>query len=124
MEIIRASAMGMCFGVRDALRVADAVAEPALVTIHGELVHNEEVLADLERRGFSATPESARSAIPEGPAVLITAHGISDRERRRLREAGKALIDTTCPLVRLVHEAARRFEREGDFVVVIGRRGH
>lgn len=124
MKVIRATAMGMCFGVRDALRVVEDVAEPETVTIHGELVHNEEVNAGLARRGFCATPERNRGAIPATPSVLITAHGVSDRERTRLASAGKRLIDTTCPLVRLVHQTAQRLQDEGYFVVVIGRRGH
>jgi len=41
MKVIRAEVLGLCFGVRDALRALDAVAEPAQVTIHGELVHND-----------------------------------------------------------------------------------
>ena len=39
--------------------------------------------------------------------MLITAHGISDRRRRRLERAGTHLIDTTCPLVARVHQAAQ-----------------
>jgi 4-hydroxy-3-methylbut-2-enyl diphosphate reductase len=124
MEVIRAEAMGMCFGVRDALKLAGRVAEPDGVTIYGELVHNEEVTSDLARRGFRSTPESARGAIPESPTVLITAHGISHRERDRLATAGTRLLDTTCPLVRHVHEAAVGLARAGYFVVVLGRRGH
>jgi 4-hydroxy-3-methylbut-2-enyl diphosphate reductase len=62
--------------------------------------------------------------LPSAPVVLITAHGVSDRERDRLRESGKHLIDTTCPLVRRAHDTARKRHDEGYFVVVIGRRGH
>lgn len=123
MQILRADEMGMCFGVRDALAVIDRVAEPAAVTIHGELVHNADVLAELDRRGFHRSPEATRP-VPATPAVLITAHGISDRERERLRAADKQLIDTTCPLVRRAHDAAQALQREGRRVIVIGRRGH
>jgi len=124
MRVIRASALGMCFGVRDALRVVERVESPGRVSIHGELVHNEEVISDLALRGFRSVPESERGSIPESPEVLITAHGVSDRERRRLLEAGKTLVDTTCPLVRHVHETAVSLHREGYFVVIIGKRGH
>jgi 4-hydroxy-3-methylbut-2-enyl diphosphate reductase len=124
MEVIRASAMGMCFGVRDALRVAERIERPSDVTIHGELVHNPQVLVELETRGFHSLPEDEREVMPETASVLVTAHGISERERRRLTAAGKRLIDTTCPLVRRVHEAAQRLEREGFHVLVIGRPGH
>lgn len=124
MRVIRADAMGLCFGVRDALEAIDAIPDPGRVTIYGELVHNEAVLVQLETRGFRRTPELERAQPPETPNVLITAHGISDRERRRLEGAGKALIDTTCPLVRRVHLAAQLLASKGYHVLVIGRPGH
>jgi 4-hydroxy-3-methylbut-2-en-1-yl diphosphate reductase len=124
MKVIRAEVMGMCFGVRDALKAIDAVAEPGVVTIHGQLVHNEAVLSRLDARGFAMNDESAREAIPATPVVLITAHGVSDRERRRLQDAGKRLVDTTCPLVTRVHQAALSLKAEGYHVLVIGRPGH
>jgi len=124
MNVIRAEVMGMCFGVRDALQVIDGVGVPGDVTIHGELVHNEQVLSRLEGAGFAMTREADRGAVPATPEVLITAHGVSDRERARLAAAGKRLIDTTCPLVTRAHQAAQRLQAEGRFVVVVGRRGH
>jgi 4-hydroxy-3-methylbut-2-enyl diphosphate reductase len=125
MRVIRAEVMGLCFGVRDALEVVDAIDEPATVTIHGQLVHNEVVQGWLAARGFAMRDEVQRATSrPETPVVLITAHGISDRDRARLEDDGKRLIDTTCPLVRRVHQAARGLEAEGYHVLVIGRKGH
>jgi 4-hydroxy-3-methylbut-2-enyl diphosphate reductase len=123
MRILRADELGMCFGVRDALSALDGERDPAAVTIHGELVHNPEVLALLDRRGFRRSPETAR-AVPDTPAVMVTAHGISDRERARLRDAGKRIVDTTCPLVQKAHDAARALAAEGRRLVVIGKRDH
>ncbi len=124
MRVIRATAMGMCFGVRDALAAMEQIGDPYGVTVHGELVHNEEVLRDLRRRGFSMNPEAGRCALPVTERVVITAHGVSERERQHLVDAGKDLIDTTCPLVRRVHQAAQELARAGRFVVVIGRPDH
>jgi 4-hydroxy-3-methylbut-2-en-1-yl diphosphate reductase len=125
MRVIRADVLGMCFGVRDSLAMIDQIAEPGAITIHGELVHNELVQLQLKARGFAMRSEEARKeALPETRAVLITAHGISDRERNRLRAAGKEILDTTCPLVKRVHQASASLEAEGYFVLVIGRRGH
>jgi 4-hydroxy-3-methylbut-2-enyl diphosphate reductase len=124
MQVIRAAAMGMCFGVRDALQVVRGVETPANVTIHGELVHNGEVIRELDERGFHRTPETRRAALPMTDDVLITAHGLSNREKARLRDAGKHLIDTTCPLVEVVHEAAQKLQAEGYFVLVLGKRSH
>src|SRR4051812_31093737 len=112
MRVIRAAAMGMCFGVRDALAAMDRVADPAGVTVHGELVHNEEVTRRLRDRGFVLTGEGGRSSLPVTERVVVTAHGISERERTQLTDAGKELIDTTCPLVRRVHDAAQALQRD------------
>jgi 4-hydroxy-3-methylbut-2-enyl diphosphate reductase len=114
----------MCFGVRDALEVLVTIEQPGEVTIHGELVHNEAVLVQLDARGFPRVGEANRSAVPATPSVLITAHGVSDAERARLERAGKHLIDTTCPLVARVHRAARGLQEQGYHVLVVGRPGH
>src|SRR4051812_3187705 len=104
MRVIRSDVMGMCFGVRDALKILEGIEDPSAVTIHGELVHNEVVLHQLDARGFRQVGERGRErASMETPTVLVTAHGISDTERSRLEAAGKTLVDTTCPLVTRAH---------------------
>jgi 4-hydroxy-3-methylbut-2-enyl diphosphate reductase len=123
MQILRADELGMCFGVRDALAVLDRISAPANVTIHGELVHNPEVLQLLDRRGFQRSSEATRG-VPATPVVMVTAHGVSERERARLAAAGKRIVDTTCPLVKKAHDAARQLVAEGRRLVVIGKRDH
>jgi 4-hydroxy-3-methylbut-2-enyl diphosphate reductase len=124
MQIIKADVLGMCFGVRDALQILAEVPDPHRVTIHGELVHNEAVLTQLGERGFQMVQETARRPLPLTDTVLITAHGVSNRERQRLVAAGKHLVDTTCPLVQRAHDAAQKLKRQGYHVLVIGKRGH
>ena len=124
MKVVRADVMGLCFGVRDALKVIDAVVTPTLVTIHGQLVHNEVVLSDLASRGFAMNGEDERTAVPATPVVLITAHGVSDRHRERLAAGGKTVVDTTCPLVKQLHQSARSLEEAGYHVLVVGLRRH
>jgi 4-hydroxy-3-methylbut-2-enyl diphosphate reductase len=126
MRVIRAKVMGMCFGVRDALAVIDEIDDPRGVTIHGQLVHNEVVLNDLKARGFAMRGEAERASSmkPRTDRVLITAHGISERERFKLESAGVNVMDTTCPLVKRVHQAAQSLEPQGYHVLLIGRKGH
>ena len=124
MKIITATASGMCFGVRDALNALQSIDEPGSFAIYGELVHNDVVLVQLETRGFHQIAETRRAELPSEPNVVITAHGISDRRRQELLAAGKRLVDTTCPLVTRVHQAATVWSRRGAMVVVIGRPDH
>ena len=124
MRVIRSDVMGMCFGVRDALAVIDAIDEPSKVTIHGELVHNEVVLHQLNTMGFRRSQGLGRDPASDASTVLITAHGVSDTERARLSAMGKDVIDATCPLVARAHRAARALHDQGYHVVVIGKPGH
>jgi 4-hydroxy-3-methylbut-2-enyl diphosphate reductase len=82
------------------------------------------VQSELAERGFAAVPEEGREGALATTDVLVTAHGISDRERRALHDRGHRLVDTTCPLVRHAHGEARRLAAEGRHVIVLGRRGH
>jgi 4-hydroxy-3-methylbut-2-enyl diphosphate reductase len=124
MQVVVADALGFCFGVRDAIALAEETADPSSVTIHGDLVHNPLVLHRLDGLGFRRASERERAELPATPLVMITAHGVSDVERRRLEQAGKQIIDTTCPLVRRVHRAAQALAAEGRYVLVIGKPGH
>ncbi len=124
MQILSATAMGWCFGVRDALAAAVAVPNPEQVTIYGELVHNEQVLHQLRDSGLQQVAETDRHRLPTTPTVLITAHGVSDQTRLRFTAAGLNVVDTTCPLVRRVHAAARQLASEARHLVIIGQPGH
>jgi 4-hydroxy-3-methylbut-2-enyl diphosphate reductase len=76
MKILRAEHLGMCFGVRDAIALALKTAEREPLTVLGDLVHNETVLAELRQRGirFEQQAASVHTA-----AVMVTAHGASER---------------------------------------------
>ena len=124
MKVIRAQAMGMCFGVKDALSTVMMMDYPERATVYGQLVHNGEVLKRIKARGFSTLEESDRTPAVSTPNVVITAHGLSDKERRTLEASGKTLIDTTCPLVSRVHQIARDLHEQGYFVIVAGRKDH
>jgi 4-hydroxy-3-methylbut-2-enyl diphosphate reductase len=111
----------MCFGVRDAIALAlkQSAAEP--LTVLGELVHNETVLAGLRARGI----QIARSAQEVGTrTVMITAHGASQLAIERARTRGLNVLEGTCPLVRAAHHAVARLVREGYHPAIIGQRDH
>lgn len=111
----------MCFGVRDAIDLARRKAERAPLTILGDLVHNETVMADLRARGVRV--ESRLEEI-RTPAVMITAHGASQKAIQRARADGFAVTEATCPLVRYAHRSMANLVAEGCYPVVIGQRNH
>ena len=113
MRVIRAEVMGMCFGVAMPWRSSSGSAIPGGPDPRSARAQRGGA-DDLRARGFAmrARPEpNRRAAAPTPKRVLITAHGISERERRRLETAGKGLIDATCPLVARVHQAAQSLQR-------------
>jgi 4-hydroxy-3-methylbut-2-en-1-yl diphosphate reductase len=113
--------MGMCFGVRRAIVRALAAAERQPLTILGELVHNDTVLADLRARGIRtcAWPGDIDTA-----TVMITAHGASERRLAQLRARGLRVLNATCPLVRVAHRAVATLAACGCHPVIVGQPGH
>ncbi len=120
-ELLRASHRGMCFGVRDAIGLAleQAAAEP--LTVLGDLVHNESVLAHLRERGIRIEQQVADVATPP---VMVTAHGASQRAIHRAQDRRLRVLEATCPLVRFAHRAVARLVCEGFHPVIIGKRDH
>src|SRR2546422_3814311 len=121
MKIIRAEHLGMCFGVRDAIALALQQAETQPLTILGDLVHNETVLAALQERGIRLQHDPATVATP---TVMITAHGASERMMERVRARGLNVTEATCPLVHFAHRAVSKFVEEGYYPVIVGKRDH
>ena len=121
MKIIRAEHLGMCFGVRDAIALALKHSESGPITILGDLVHNETVLADLRDRGVQIENEARRVGTR---TVMVTAHGASIRRINAARELGLNVLLAACPLVQVAHRAVKQLAREGYHPVIIGMRGH
>jgi 4-hydroxy-3-methylbut-2-enyl diphosphate reductase len=121
MKILRAEHLGMCFGVRDAIALANQEASARPLTILGDLVHNDSVLAALRARGIAVEQHAARV---KTATVMVTAHGASDRARTQIRSLGLSVLDATCPLVQVAHRAVLKLAREGYHPVIVGKRDH
>jgi 4-hydroxy-3-methylbut-2-enyl diphosphate reductase len=111
----------MCFGVRDAVALALGQAETAPLTILGDLVHNDAVLSALRDKGIATVHDPAQV---KTRAVMITAHGASERMIAGTRALGLEVVEATCPLVKVAHRAILALVRNGYHPVVIGKRGH
>lgn len=121
MQVLRARHMGMCFGVQRAIVRAHAAAEREPLTILGDLVHNETVLAGLRARGIRTC---ANAEDIDTSTVMITAHGASEARLGQLRDRGLRVLNATCPLVRAAHRAIAVLVASGCHPVIVGQAGH
>jgi 4-hydroxy-3-methylbut-2-enyl diphosphate reductase len=123
-RILLAAPRSFCAGVERAIEIVElALAQRgAPVYVRKQIVHNEHVVADLERRGAIFVDEL--DEIPTGATTVFSAHGVSPAVRAEAAERGLDVIDATCPLVSKVHAEARRFAEGGNTVLLIGHDGH
>ena len=121
MRILKATHLGMCFGVRDAITLALEHADAGPLTILGDLVHNPTVQSSLRAKGIAIAQDAAQVMTQ---TVMVTAHGTSERSLARTRALGLTVVEATCPLVHVAHRAVTALARDGYYVVIVGQRDH
>lgn len=123
MKIIVAKDAGYCFGVRDAVNLAYKTArEAGEVYMLGHIVHNENVVKDLEQAGASVV--DSLDEVLDGKPILFRAHGTEPHIWEAAQKNNMNIIDATCPLVTEIHEEVRKLEEEGRQIIIIGDHGH
>lgn len=122
MEIIRAEVLGICFGVRRAIELAEAaLAGDTMVNTLGPLVHNPQETARLAEAGIQAveTPDAIESG-----TVVIRAHGARPEAFVQLRQRELHIVDATCPFVKKSQRIAQEVTRDGYTLVIVGHPDH
>jgi 4-hydroxy-3-methylbut-2-en-1-yl diphosphate reductase len=123
MKIILAKSAGYCFGVRDAVNAAyDVSKQHGEVYMLGDIVHNENVVEDLEKKGVKVVENLEE--IPEDKPVLFRAHGTSKDVWKKAEDKKMNIIDATCPLVHDIHREVKELHAEGRKIIIIGDHGH
>jgi 4-hydroxy-3-methylbut-2-enyl diphosphate reductase len=124
MIVKRAETLGVCKGVRRALKVVERALEQkhdgGLYTI-GPLIHNPRVVEDFRLRGVEVADDISK--IREG-TVIVSAHGIGPEGKNQCRRAGIRMIDATCPDVRRVQKLVADRSARGVHVLIVGDAGH
>jgi len=122
--VLLASPRGYCAGVDRAVLTVERALERygAPVYVRKQIVHNSHVVRRLEGLGAIFVEETEE--VPEGAVVVFSAHGVAPAVHAEAAERGLRTIDATCPLVTKVHAEARRFDREGYDILLIGHDGH
>lgn len=117
-----AKTAGFCFGVK---RAVDMVYQEAdveqKVCTYGPIIHNEEVVGDLEKKGVRVIdmPEEADSG-----TVIIRSHGVSEKVYGQFENGKVNVVDATCPFVKKIHKIVKEQSEEGRQIVVIGNPNH
>lgn len=124
LEIVLATPRGFCAGVERAIDIVEQALKlyGPPIYVRNEIVHNQWVVADLRSKGVVFVKQI--DEIPDGGITIFSAHGISEKVENQAELRDLPVIDATCPLVTKVHNQARRYEREGYEIVLIGHEGH
>lgn len=131
MEVIRISPRGYCYGVVDAMVIAqNAAMDPNLprpIYILGMIVHNQHVVDAFREKGIISLDGENRLTILDqidSGTVIFTAHGVSLEVRKKAKEKGLTVIDATCPDVIKTHILIEEKTKQGYEVIYIGKKGH
>ncbi|UCC80026.1 MAG: 4-hydroxy-3-methylbut-2-enyl diphosphate reductase [Candidatus Zixiibacteriota bacterium] len=123
LNIYLARARGFCMGVERSISMAEKAREEIEgdITILNEIVHNNSVVAELERKGIARTTNL--DDIKNG-TLIISAHGVAPSVIEKARKIGLNVIDSTCPLVKVIHKSADYFINRNFTVLVHGDPNH
>ena len=122
-EIRIARRTGFCYGVREAIdKAKEARAAGKSTHTLGQVVHNEGVVADLERLGIETV--DTLDDVDHGAAVVIRAHGVRPDVMARANERGLEVIDGTCTWVIQEHRELVKLVDEGYTIVLLGTPNH
>ena len=125
MEVLLAQSAGFCFGVKRAVeKVYEKLGEGRKIYTYGPIIHNEEVVKDLEKRGVRVIAgEEELGQMKEG-TVVIRSHGVPKRIYELIERNDLECIDMTCPFVKRIHKIVEKESSDGKKIVIIGNAGH
>ena len=125
MKVTLAKSAGFCFGVKRAVEMVykEAGTGKKVYTL-GPIIHNEQVVQDLEQKGVRVidTPEELSKA--EDATVIIRSHGISADVYHQLEDKKVRIVDATCPFVSKIHRIVEKKYQEGSCIVIVGNANH
>lgn len=131
MEVIKISPRGYCYGVVDAMVLAQQAAKdldlPRPIYILGKIVHNQHVVDAFDEQGIITVDGADRLELLEQidkGTVIFTAHGVSPEVREKAAQKGLTVVDATCPDVTKTHDLIREKVAKGYEIVYVGKKGH
>ncbi len=124
-KVTVAKSAGFCFGVKRAMDLVYKESEKGgSVYTLGPLIHNEQVVEDLRKKGVIVINSPDECADIKRGTVIIRSHGVSEDMIRRLEHYNMNIVDATCPFVAKIHRIVQEKYREGYQIIIIGSRTH
>lgn len=125
MNVTVAKSAGFCFGVKRAVELVyeQAKKEGPLYT-YGPIIHNEEVVRDLQQRGVRVIESLDQLKMLEKGRVIIRSHGVGKATQEQIEAAGFEVLDATCPFVKKIHRIVAEHAAAGEHILIIGNPAH
>ncbi|MGN1377756.1 MAG: 4-hydroxy-3-methylbut-2-enyl diphosphate reductase [Dorea sp.] len=127
MKIELAKTAGFCFGVKRAVDTVYAQArehEGEKIYTYGPIIHNEEVIRDLQKQGVEVLCDEKELDAVESGIVVIRSHGVPRYICEKIEKKGLTCVDATCPFVKKIHKIVEEESSEGAHVIIIGNGDH
>ena len=125
MEVILAKSAGFCFGVKRAVEtVYEQTGTENQIYTYGPIIHNEEVVKDLESKGVIVLEGEEDLRKLDKGTVVIRSHGVPREICEMIEKKGLTCVDATCPFVKRIHRIVEKESGEGRRIIIIGNPGH
>ncbi len=126
MKVIVAKTAGFCFGVKRAVeKVYEQIErQEGPIYTFGPIIHNENVVRDLEARGVRVIESEEELHTLEKGTVIIRSHGACRRVYEEIEKKGMNLVDATCPFVKKIHRIVEEHSAEGYTILINGNGSH
>lgn len=122
MKVTVAKNAGFCFGVERAVNRAyeEASNSDKPIYTYGPIIHNEQVVEDLEQKGIKVVNSLEELSKKEIGTVIIRSHGVSKDVYTKIEEMGMNIVDVTCPFVKKIHKIVEEESSNGKIIVIVG----
>lgn len=124
-EVTTAKSAGFCFGVKRAVdMVYDEAKKGERVYTLGPIIHNQQVVEDLEKKGVKVIDSVNDINNGYDATVIIRSHGVPEKVIKALREKNVNIVDATCPFVLKIHKIVKEASQNGKTIIIIGSDNH
>ncbi len=130
-KIIRLKEQGFCYGVKRAIKIVEDACKdetlPRPIYLLGNLVHNDFIKHYLDKLNIMVIDGDNRlqmlDSIPNDVTVIFSAHGVSDKVRKKAKDKNLTIVDATCPYVEQTFKLVESACQDND-ILFIGKANH